>query len=46
MFLNHYDSPRCGTHWTDSWSCQVDDDCPECGLWHISPTDSEDAEEE
>jgi len=43
MFLNHYECPRCGTEWSDSWSCQVDDDCPNCGLRHISATESEDA---
>lgn len=43
MFINHYDCPRRGCHWTDTWSCQVDDDCPACGLRHIAPSDSEDA---
>lgn len=44
MFLNHYECLRCGTEWSDSWSCQVDDDCPNCGLRHIAPTESEDAD--
>jgi len=44
MFLNHYECPRCGTEWSDTWSCQVDDDCPHCGLRHISPAESEDAD--
>lgn len=42
MFLNHYECPRCQAAWSDRWSCIVDDDCPECGLRHISPTESED----
>jgi hypothetical protein len=37
MFLNHYECPRCDCAWSDAWSCQVDDDCPGCGLRHISP---------
>jgi len=41
MFLNHYECPRCASTWSDAWSCQADDDCPECGLRHISPHDSE-----
>ena len=40
MFLNHYECPRCDCAWSDAWSCQVDDDCPACGLRHISPEDS------
>jgi len=46
MFLNHYQCPRCDYEWSDTWSCQVDDDCPHCGLRHISPESSEDAEGE
>lgn len=46
MFTNFYQCPRCGTDWSDTWSCQVDDDCPNCGLRHISPMDSEDAEDD
>jgi hypothetical protein len=44
MFLNHYECPHCNTAWSDTWSCQVDDDCPHCGLRHIAPTDSEDGD--
>ena len=44
MFLNHYECPRCDYEWSDAWSCQVDDDCPDCGLRRIFPTDSEDAD--
>ena len=40
MFLNHYECPRCDCAWSDAWSCQVDDDCPTCGLRHISPEGS------
>ena len=40
MFLNHYECPRCDCAWSDAWSCQVDDDCPACGLRHISPEGS------
>ena len=46
MFDNHYDCPRCGTAWTDTWSAQCDDDCPNCGLRHISPSSSDDAGDE
>lgn len=42
MFDNHYDCPRCCTTWTDTWSSQCDDDCPQCGLRHISPSFSDD----
>jgi len=42
MFLNHYQCPRCDHEWSDEWSCQCDDDCPACGLRHISPADSDD----
>ena len=41
-FTNHYECPRCGHHWSDTWSCTCDDDCPACGCRHISPTESED----
>jgi hypothetical protein len=43
MLTNHYECPRCACAWSDTWSCQVDDDCPACGLRHISPADSEEA---
>lgn len=42
-FINYYRCPECEHEWEDEWSCQVDDDCPECGARHISPYDSEDA---
>jgi hypothetical protein len=37
MFLNHYECPRCDCAWSDTWTCQADDDCPACGLRHIAP---------
>ena len=40
MFLNHYECPRCDCAWSDAWVCQADDDCPACGLRHISPEGS------
>lgn len=43
LFLNFYDCPACGADWCDAWTAQVDDDCPACGMRHISPTRSEDA---
>jgi hypothetical protein len=30
--------------WSETWSCQVDDDCPNCDLRYISPESSEDAD--
>ncbi len=45
-FLNFYHCARCGAHWTDIWSAQCDDDCPECGARHMSPYKSEDVAEE
>ena len=44
MFINYYQCPRCDCEWSDIWSCQSDDDCPECGCRHITPIDSEDAD--
>jgi predicted nucleic acid-binding Zn-ribbon protein len=44
-FRNHYECARCGSHWTDEWSCMCDDDCPHCGARHMSPTDSDDLTE-
>jgi hypothetical protein len=45
MFLNEYTCPNCGFEWEDHWSCGVDDDCGECGLRHITPTDSTELED-
>ena len=41
-WTNHYRCPDCRHQWADGWDCQVDDDCPECGLRHISPYYSDD----
>ena len=41
-FRNHYKCDRCGSNWTDEWSCMCDDDCPECGSRHYSPYHSDD----
>jgi hypothetical protein len=40
-WLNHYKCPECEHEWSGEWDCQVDDDCPNCGTRHISPTRSE-----
>jgi hypothetical protein len=29
-FENHYYCPDCDVSWDDVWSCQCDDECPEC----------------
>jgi predicted nucleic acid-binding Zn-ribbon protein len=42
---NYYRCASCGFEWTDVWSCQCDDDCPQCGARHMSPYKSEDQEE-
>lgn len=44
-FCNHYICERCGSTWTDEWSCTCDDDCPECGARHMSPFESDDLTE-
>jgi hypothetical protein len=41
-FRNHYRCPQCRRSWSDEWSATCDDDCPHCGLRHVSPTESED----
>ena len=41
-FRNYYECNRCGHHWTDVWSAQCDDDCPNCGARHMSPYKSDD----
>jgi hypothetical protein len=40
LVTNHYACPVCKTEWNDTWSCACDDDCPNCGKRHISPTES------
>lgn len=41
-FLNHYKCDECTHEWDNEWSCMCDDDCPNCGARHMSPTESED----
>jgi len=41
-FRNHYRCARCHHRWSDEWSATCDDDCPECGARHMSPTASDD----
>ena len=45
FFRNYYRCAKCGCEWTDVWSAQCDDDCPGCGVRHMSPYKSEDVEE-
>jgi predicted RNA-binding Zn-ribbon protein involved in translation (DUF1610 family) len=42
-FINYYTCPRCSFQWSDRWTAMCDDDCPNCGLRHITPTHSKDA---
>lgn len=44
-FHNCYECERCGSKWTDDWSCMCDDDCPHCGARHMSPYESRDLTE-
>jgi rubrerythrin len=44
LFRNFYTCYRCGYDWQDIWSATCDDDCPNCGARHVSPTESEDSE--
>jgi predicted nucleic acid-binding Zn-ribbon protein len=44
LFGNFYRCARCGHGWTDVWSATCDDDCPHCGVRHMSPDKSEDVE--
>jgi|OM-RGC.v1.035602853 Transcription initiation factor IIE, alpha subunit len=37
---NHYSCPNCALYWTDDWSCQCDDRCPDCDA-SVQPYDSE-----
>jgi hypothetical protein len=41
-FLNHYRCSECFAHWSNQWSCQCNDHCPNCGLGDIEPWRSED----
>jgi predicted nucleic acid-binding Zn-ribbon protein len=42
-FINHYRCPRCGERWSDRWTAQCNDQCPNCGLKDIEPYASDDA---
>ncbi len=44
-FLNTYRCDRCRKVWGDEWSCTCEDDCPHCGLRHMTPFHSEDLTE-
>jgi hypothetical protein len=46
MFLNHYQRPGSDYEWSDTWSCQVYGDCPNCGFRYITPSENEDAHAE
>jgi hypothetical protein len=45
-FLNYYECSECGHEWQDAYSCQVDDECPECGAGGMSPVKTEDLDED
>jgi hypothetical protein len=38
-FKNSYECSECGKTWTDEWSCECDDRCPECNTETV-PTSS------
>lgn len=40
-YLNHYRCEECDVSWDDEWSCQCDDECPECGR-DFTPVSSDD----
>ena len=40
-FENSYECSRCGTEWSDEWSCMCNDKCPNCNA-EIEPYDSVD----
>ncbi len=44
-YRNHYTCARCGTDWTDEWSCMCEDDCPSCDARHMTPQTSDDLTE-
>jgi len=44
-FRNYYQCERCDGEWIDEWSCMCDDDCPTCGLRHMTPHFSDDLTE-
>lgn len=42
----NYCCRQCSHEWTDDYSCQVEDDCPDCGHRHMSPVRSVDIDED
>lgn len=38
VWTNLYACPPCGTAWENAWSCQCDDECPDCGDAHAPAT--------
>ena len=44
-FRNYYQCERCKHEWADEWSATCDDDCPNCGARHMSPSKSDDLTE-
>lgn len=44
--VNYYSCERCGHEWEGTYECQVDDDCPSCGVRHMTPYFAEDADEQ
>ena len=41
LYNNHYQCPHCAAEWHFLSDHQPDEDCPTCGLPHISPIHSE-----
>ena len=39
--MNYYKCPECSYKWANEWDSEVDDDCSDCHLRHISPYKSE-----
>ena len=39
-YTNHYECSRCGTTWSDCWSCACNDRCPGCDV-ETEPYDSD-----
>lgn len=44
-YLNYYRCGDCGAAWADEWSCNCDDECPQCSSRHWSPYKSDDLTE-
>lgn len=43
-YRNYYRCTHCDTYWSDDWSCQCDDRCPNCDA-SMQPYDSDDLHE-